>query len=212
MPKIPGLTDEEIKQREVDDGLRQFDLAVDIIETFLDRERPFALRPALLQQLQAAAVKSTETQPGEWRHGNAIITASDHMPPGPHLIGGLVQELCDYINNNWHEQTAFHLASYIMWRLNWIHPFSDGNGRTSRMLSYVILCIKLGNILPGAPSIPQQIEKNRDPYYNALKEADKALGEGGEFDFMAMEKMLKEMLANQLLSIIESADGGKTQL
>jgi len=209
VPHISGLSDAEIKQLEVDNGFRQFDLATDVIETFLDRDRPFALHPSLLQQLQAVAVNGIEAHPGDWRSGTALITESDHSPPGPHLIGSLVQELCDYINDNWHEQTAFHLASYIMWRLNWIHPFSDGNGRTSRMLSYIVLCIKLGYLLPGSPTIPQQIEKNRDPYYNALKAADNALVQSGGFDFAEMEGMLKEMLANQLLNVIEMADGGK---
>jgi hypothetical protein len=35
------------------------------------------------------------------------------------------------------DATAIHLAAYLMWRLNWIHPFADGNGRTARMTSYV---------------------------------------------------------------------------
>jgi len=77
------------------------------------------------------------------------------------------------------------------------------------MLSYIVLCIKLGYLLPGSPTIPQQIEKNRDPYYNALKAADNALVQSGGFDFAEMEGMLKEMLANQLLNVIEMADGGK---
>ena len=30
-------------------------------------------------------------------------------------------------NDNWDDSTPVHLASYVMWRLNWIHPFTDGN-------------------------------------------------------------------------------------
>jgi Fic family protein len=53
--------------------------------------------------------------------------------------------MCDYVNDQWSVRTALHLAAYVMWRLNWIHPFTDGNGRTSRISSYVILTIKAGS-------------------------------------------------------------------
>lgn len=174
---------------------------------YLDRERPFSLRPAFLQQLQAEAVRDIEMYPGEWRTGDAVITHSEHSPPGPYLIENLVREMCDFVNDNYHECTAFFLASFIMWRLNWIHPFSDGNGRTSRILSYVVLNVKLGLVLPGSPTVPNQIEGNRDPYYRALKAADAVYRENQTFDLSDMERMLKEMLAKQLLSVIETADG-----
>lgn len=77
------------------------------------------------------------------------------------------------------------------------------------MLSYIILCVKLRCILPGSPTIPQQIEANRAHYFQALEAADKALSQKGLFDFVEMENMLKGMLANQLLSVVETANGGK---
>jgi Fic family protein len=201
------LENENLRQLEVDNGLKQYDFAVEVIETFLDPERPFALRPPLIMDLQRLAVDGIEQRPGTWRVGPVAISKSKHKPPEAHLIGPFIAELCDYINNNWHEQTPFHLASFIMWRLNWIHPFSDGNGRTSRMLSYIILNVKLGYILPGFPTIPLQIESSRAPYFQALEAADQALAETGEYDFSAMENMLKNMLARQLLGVIEDAGG-----
>ena len=80
----------------------------------------------------------------------------------------LVEDMCDYINDHWNETTPIHLASYLMWRLNWIHPFADGNGRTSRIVSYVVLSIRAGSILPGTPKIPDQIVDNRKPYFDDL--------------------------------------------
>lgn len=70
------------------------------------------------------------------------------------MVPHLVEELCDYVNNNWEQASAIHLASYVMWRLNWIHPFTDGNGRTSRILPYVVLSAKINGVLPGTPQIP----------------------------------------------------------
>lgn len=115
--------------------------------------------------------------------------------------------MCDYVNNHFHTMTAFHLAAYVMWRLNWIHPFADGNGRTSRIVSYIVLCVKLKVLLPGTPTIPQQIEANRKMYFEALEAADEALRATGEADISVMEKALEGMLARQLLSVIEKAGG-----
>jgi Fic family protein len=195
-----------IAELEVENGLRQYDLAIDIIKTFQEPERPFALRPSLIQQLQSVAVKNIEPYPGEWRTGSAKITKSKRSPPGAHLVGFLVQEMCDYVNDNWHEKTAFHLSAYVMWRLNWIHPFSDGNGRTSRTSSYIVLCASLKTLLPGSPTIPQQIQDDRTAYFRALEHADDA-ALSGTIDVSEMEIAIKGMLARQLLSVIEQADG-----
>jgi Fic family protein len=195
-----------IAELEVQNGLRQYDLAIDVIKTFLEPERPFALRPSLVQQLQAVAVKDIEPYPGAWRTGPAAITKSKHTPPGAHLVGFLVQEMCDYVNDNWHEKTAFHLSAYVMWRLNWIHPFSDGNGRTSRTASYIVLCASLNTLLPGSPTILQQIQNDRSMYFRALESADNA-AMSGRMDVSEMEAAIKGMLATQLLSVIQQADG-----
>lgn len=204
------LSDEEVAQLEAENGLRQFDVAIGMIEYFLDPQRPFALRPSLIQDLQKVAVQGIESDPGTYRRGPIEISKSAHKPPPAHLVSARVQEMCDYINDSWHEKSAFHLASYVMWRLNWIHPFSDGNGRTSRMCSYVVLCVKVGQALPGTPTIPEQIAADRTLYFKALEAADQA-ELAGEPDLSEMEAMLKAMLANQLLHVIERAEGKKVE-
>jgi Fic family protein len=123
-----------------------------------------------------------------------------------HRVPELIEDLCDYVNDNWKAKTAIHLASFVMWRLNWIHPFSDGNGRTSRMVSYLVLCVKLGLLLPGRNTIPEQIVDNRRPYFDALEAADEA-AKGGDVDLSKMEDLLEGMLATQLAGVMESATG-----
>ena len=123
-----------------------------------------------------------------------------------HLVPELIEDLCDYVNGHWNDKTAVHLASYVMWRLNWIHPFSDGNGRTSRMVSYLVLSVRLGMLLPGRDTIPDQIVDNRQPYFNALEEADRALARD-EIDLSRMEELIENMLAKQLMGVMESATG-----
>jgi Fic family protein len=196
----------DIAQLEVDNDFRQVDLAFDVIKTFLEPDRPFALRPTLIQQLQKVAIEGIVRYPGEWRTGQATIEKSKHVPPPAHLVSFLVQEMCDYVNDNWHEKTAFHLSAYVMWRLNWVHPFADGNGRTSRICSYVVLCTRLNTLLPGSPTIFQQIQADRTTYFRALEHADAAF-EAGQVDVSEMESVLRNMLAKQLLSVIEQAGG-----
>jgi len=89
-----------------------------------------------------------------------------------------------------------------MWRLNWIHPFTERNGRTSRAASYLVLCAKEQLLLPGGYSIPEQIVENRTPYYEALEDGDANFeSNGGEINretVPAMEELLAVMLARQL--------------
>ncbi len=90
--------------------------------------------------------------------------------------------------------------------MNWVHPFADGNGRTARAVSYVVLSIKLDSLLPGTPTIPEQIAVNKAPYYEALEQADKAW-ESGVVDVSALEQLIGSMLAQQLINAAKEADG-----
>jgi len=113
--------------------------------------------------------------------------------------------MCDYINQNWTTRKPIHLAAYAMWRLNWIHPFFGGNGRTARAFSYFVLCVGLHFVPPAnQKTIPQFIEENRTPYTDALRAADRAWDEG-RLDLTSMEKLLGDLLALQLVSLFESA-------
>lgn len=198
------LSDAEIAALEAANGLRQIDRALDMVDWYLQPNCPFNLRPMMLQELQKIAVEGLEPEAGQFRKTKVEITQSKHEPPPPHLVEMRVLEMCEHINDNWHEKNAFYLSSYVMWRLNWIHPFVEGNGRTSRALSYAVLCIKLGYRLPGTPTIPAQIQKDRTKYFQALEAADEAWLKG-HIDLSMMEELLKGMLANQLLSVIDKA-------
>jgi hypothetical protein len=96
-----------------------------------------------------------------------------------------------------------------MWRLNWIHPFIDGNGRTTRAVSYYVLCVKLGFRIPGVKTIPQMVAENKNPYYKSLEAADGAEGKG-DLDVSGMNVLLKDLLAAQMLEAIERADSIST--
>lgn len=68
------------------------------------------------------------------------------------------------INRHLEATDALTLAAYCLWRLNHIHPFINGNGRTARALCYYVLCVKFGGPLPGAPILPELIRRDREQY------------------------------------------------
>lgn len=202
------ITDPYAKaRREARNGLRQFDTAVEVIDHWLKQpERPFRLRPSLVQHLHRVALDGLSAFAGNWRPAGVTIQGSKHEPVGAHLVAEHVEEMCDYVNDEWDAKPAIHLSAYVMWRLNWIHPFDDGNGRTSRMLSYVVLCIRSGQQLPGKNTIPEQISRDKKSYYHALDAADAACKEG-RIDVARLEELLSGLLANQLLEAYKTATG-----
>ena len=129
---------------------------------------------------------------------------SGHTPPHESQVPALVEEMCEWINERWNEESALTMCAYVMWRLNWIHPFLDGNGRTSRAVSYLVLCAKIGDRLPGTVTIPEQIAAGREPYYSALEAADRS-ADGKNFDVSEMENLLKQYLSFQLASTFDRA-------
>jgi Fic family protein len=201
------ITDpEERAEAEARNGLRQYDLGIQAVQTALDRNAT-KIRLSLILALHREALAGISVFAGNFRPAGVKIQGSKHEPPGAHLVPGLVEELCDYVNDSWEKSTPIHLAAYVMWRLNWIHPFADGNGRTSRILAYVVLSIRAGFVLPGTPTIPDQIVDNRTPYFDALDAADEAFKHGGIIDVSRMEELISSLLASQLAGFYEAAGG-----
>jgi Fic family protein len=191
---------EEKASLEARNGLLQFDEVQRLID---EAKSSFRLRPSTVQKLQRLAIQEIYTCAGNYRTTPVYINGTTHQPPPASDVSVHVEEMCEYVNSNW-SRTALHLSAYVMWRLNWIHPFAGGNGRTSRALSYLVLCCRIGNRISGTQTIPEQIVANRMPYYAALDAADSAWAEG-RIDLSLMEKLIADMLAVQLASVLEAA-------
>jgi len=192
-------------EAEARNGLRQFDLAMRYVAQWVDHaDRPFRLRPSIILDLHRVALDGISAHAGVYRPAGVEISGSRHRPVEAPQVPALTEDLCDYVNDHVHDRPALHLAAYVMWRLNWIHPFADGNGRTSRMVSYLVLCVRLGQRLPGVPTIPEQIAADRAPYFAALEAADAAERQG-RLDLSAMETLLESLLAVQLRGVVDRA-------
>ena len=91
---------------------------------------------------------------GRYRTVPVMISGSTHMPPQPYLIEKQVEDFILRLKQM--EMEKVHpvlIAAYLHDELVRIHPFIDGNGRTSRLLmnlyllrhGYVIITLKGSN-------------------------------------------------------------------
>lgn len=186
---------------EARNALEQFDVVMSLVEQFTGPDHlQFRLRSSMILQLQRIALKGLSAYAGVFRPAGVDIGGSKHKPTEAYLVPPRVEEMCDYVTENW-SKPPIHLTAYVLWRLNWIHPFTDGNGRTARAVAYLVLCIRLGYRLPGTRTIPELIAVDKDPYYTALESADAG-------DLTVLEKLLAALLAKQLYDVHRTATEG----
>ena len=197
---------DKIAEREAANAVEQFDAVLDLIDEAVRGGRRFRLRPSRVTDLHRIAMIGIHPLAGTYRNSPVEIGGSAHQPPREHQVANLVEEMCDWLEDHWSEP-ALTLCAYAMWRLNWIHPFADGNGRTSRAVAYLILCVRSGFALPGKKTIPEQIAENRPPYYAALEKIDRS-AETNRPDLSPMEHLLAECLKQQLESAFAAVTSG----
>ncbi|MEI8054377.1 MAG: Fic family protein [bacterium] len=115
---------------------------------------------------------------GQYKFGSNRVEAKDHNgnvvgvifdPTPPHLVKKEMQELLGWYN--WAvaakaKHPLILLANFIFEYLA-IHPFQDGNGRISRLLTNLIL-LQQGYLFTSIVSHDQIIEANKVDYYLAL--------------------------------------------
>lgn len=90
-----------------------------------------------------------------------------------------MNELFEFINKNDGAKYSLLKTAIAHHRFVWIHPFTNGNGRTVRLFTYAML-VKLGfNVDVGRILNPTAVFcSNRENYYTYLSQADTATDEG----------------------------------
>jgi Fic family protein len=174
--------------------LRQSQLLIDCVTISLKHGHS-TFSKATLCQFNHVAVANISQFGGRLRRQPVYV--GSHVPPHFKEVPELVDDFVAFIHENWWELKATELAAYSLWRLNWIHPFVDGNGRTARATAYFLLNARFGRILPGQKTVPERIRENRAEYENALKDADRAW-EDGHLDFGRLENFIATLLMKQL--------------
>ena len=108
-----------------------------------------------------------------------------------------MDQFFSFIYENWYIPNPTLLPAYALWRLNWIHPFVEGNGRTARAACYYLICLRHGGLLPGSKIVPERIRDDRTPYYAALRSADRAWADGN-LDVSELAEYLQKLLKAQV--------------
>ena len=125
-------------------------------------------------------VREGDRSPGSYRSSEVAISRSDHRPPNHVYLMPELDELLEFINRSMpaHQQLVHTAIAHH--RFLWIHPFANGNGRVSRLLTYWMLR-KHGYISrDGLRTVnPAAVfGSDRQGYYAALAAADTLLDEG----------------------------------
>ena len=170
------------------------------------------IRESHVREFQRIAVDGIYPCAGRYRGANVkvVIKGSRHRLPEASRVEHLVIDLVDDLNASRGKESATRRAANALWRLNWIHPFRGGNGRTSRALCYLILCLDMGMMLPGVPTVPMLILDRREDYIAALRAADASVDDvdGGSPDLSMMESFVTDVVTRQLASAIDRLSGG----
>jgi Fic/DOC family len=89
----------------------------------------------------------------------------------------------------------------VLWRLNNIHPFINGNGRTARAACYFVLCLKAGGWLPGETILPELIKRDRDEYCQHLQVAHESFAQTGDPNLGPLHGLVTRLLDEQFATV-----------
>jgi Fic family protein len=140
--------------------------------------RPPIPDESTLRVLHHAATLFLLVKPGRYRASGIHIGEAgspDFRGAPSRKINGLMRQFFQDLEARWVTGDALDVASYALWRLTWIHPFSNGNGRTAVAFAYACLCLKLGAWLPGKETIVDLIDADAAPCESALRMTDRGL-------------------------------------
>jgi Fic family protein len=150
-----------------------------------------AFTERILKQIHYLILKGIDREnAGVYRSVAVRISGSSHTPPEPYLLSRMMEEVFEYYEANRKILHPVILAAEMHERIVRIHPFVDGNGRTTRLVMNLIL---MQNGYPIANI--KGDTSNRLKYYSALENAPiDARNSFREFIAEAAIQSLKEHL------------------
>lgn len=130
------------------------------------------------------------------RDGN---TVERFKPLSPSETPEAVQQICDELNIAFDkkEVDSLLLIPIFIHDFLCIHPFNDGNGRMSRLLTTLLL-YRQGYVIGKYISLESKIEKNKDGYYVALEKSGLGWHENKENPVPFIKYILRTILAAYL--------------
>ena len=151
----------------------------DVLNTIHINHDGIPLKPNIVLQLHRDLYKfSTATYGGRYKNIDNIITEEDEngnkfvrfQPVEAWETPEHVENLCAAFNKAVALEAIDPLLAIPMFVLDFlcIHPFNDGNGRMSRLLTLLLL-YRSGYIVGKYISIEKMIESTKENYYDALQ-------------------------------------------
>lgn len=154
----------------------------DVLNTIHESNEYIPIRPSYILQLHRDLLKragfsyggyfkNVQNYINETKPDGTVVTR--FTPVAPYDTPDAVENLCNaYEQAIAKEQIdSLILIPAFICDFLCIHPFNDGNGRLSRLLTLLLL-YKNGYSVGKYISIEKQIEKTKDRYYDTLEEAD----------------------------------------
>lgn len=154
-----------------------------------------------LKKVHGVMTFMTIDESGEFRKGEEGVFDGDKcifVAPKPELVEKLINQLFNWMKKNKEEIHPLIMSSIFHYEFVFIHPFSDGNGRTARLWQNILLA-SWEEIFEYVP-IESQIKKYQSDYYQAIQNCN-LKGDSNEF----IEFMLK-MIDEVLTSLIQSTN------
>jgi len=165
--KLKGVNRDDEKE------LLNYKKAMDFISKYLGKDDP--ITEGLIRELHKVTVKGVrgdKADPGNYRKIqnyviNSLTREIIYTPPAPIEVPHLMREFVDWINKAG-DLSSVLIAGIAQFQFVHIHPFIDGNGRTARLLSTLIL-YKTGYDFKRLFTISEYYDKDRSSYYSAIQ-------------------------------------------
>lgn len=156
---------------QAENHVRYSSFLISMIESAV-RSDQLKISEDLIKAINFHAIVALYPDAGQYR--SEPVYVGSHYPPPSHEVAPLMREMVETINQHWDDWPSVELAAYALWRINYIHPFINGNGRAARAACYFIICVKIGAALPGTPILPELLRQGptRTEYVLALQMAD----------------------------------------
>lgn len=166
---------EDIPDADPDDvrELLNYRKAFDFVSEYLDSGAP--VTEGMIREIHKHLVEGVRggvAAPGEYRKvQNYIVNSATgeavYTPPPAYDVPILMAEMVDWLNHE-KEIHAVLISGVAQFQLVHIHPFLDGNGRTSRLLS--TLCLyRFGYDFKQLFTISEYYDRNRSAFYRAIQ-------------------------------------------
>lgn len=151
----------------------------EVLATIHESYEYIQLLPNIILQLHRDLYSySQKNVGGTYKNVDNVITETDSqgrqktrfIPVPAFQTPEAVENLCSSFMDAWNKDQIDKMILIPMFILDFlcIHPFNDGNGRMSRLLT-LLLFYKAGYIVGKYISIEMLIEKTKETYYEALQ-------------------------------------------